>query len=399
MVKKARSPIAWMNRKRAFFLIVILAVLMNAILLTIRFTITGGYEGLFLLRGQRGALFELKDDLYLGEGNRYIIGFNFVRTKQFLYRVFKAKTLKEPYLYFEWNENRGDGYIRNYLGDGKQLLTCFSRFIDETGGTPEGLFVGGGLPASVIDDSSVKMNETGMAYYDGKRWFHIWCNVNEILFNSEGQPLLPSGWKYLGSRILHHEEKEIVLESSHEVMIGDIPLRIDRHAYFRAGDPYFVLSISMTNTGNRPATYIYLYGDEPWLGNYGTSGGNIGWSAEGLYNFANPVNTSKTNYAGLFDYGNDAIGEGHHFTMTANFIEWFGKVEPYVYFSNGPYDADSSLSSNKRIPLAGDARFIAVQWGPRTLQPGTSEIYTMAIGMAGLNGLPVKPRVNLNYYP
>lgn len=386
------------SSKTAFFFVFIV-LLATVIIGTIGFNITGDYEGIFLLRGENGALLELKDDIYLGEGNRYIAGLDFEHGKESLFRVFNASPTKEPYLYFEWNEKKGDGYVRNYLPDGKQLLTCFSRFIDETHQTESGLFVGGGLPESVIDDDIVKENETGMAFYDGKRWFHIWCNANELIFNSKGEPLKPSTWKFLGSRILHHDKNKIILESSHEVVVDTIPFRVNRYAYFRAGDPYFVLEVSITNIGNRPVKYIYLYGDEPWLGNYGTSGGNVGWSAEGLYDFAGLVNTKKTNFAGLFDYGNDAINEGHNFTMTANFIEWFGDIEPYVYFSNSPHDADSALSSAKKIPLSSNTRFIALQWGPRTLLPRQSEVYTMAIGMAGLNGLPVKPRVDLNYYP
>jgi hypothetical protein len=52
---------------------------------TVRLNITGSYEGFFLLRGEHGSLFELKDDVFLGEGRRYITGIDFEHAKQFLY--------------------------------------------------------------------------------------------------------------------------------------------------------------------------------------------------------------------------------------------------------------------------------------------------------------------------
>ncbi len=353
-----------------------------------------------MLKGENGALFELKDDLYLGEGNRYIIGVDFEDGKQFLYRLLKTGTIKEPYLYYEWNEKKGAGFIRNYLPGGKQMLTCFSRFKDDDEKETSGLFVGGGLPAGVKEDNSVKENETGMAFYNGARWFHIWCNVNEGIATDKLENIYPSSWKYLGSRILHHNENDLILESSHQVLVDSVPLRVDRRAHFRAGETYFVLTVSIKNIGNRPTIYYYFYGDEPWLGNYGTAGGNVGWAADGLHDFAGMLNTRKYHYAGLFDYGNDAVGEGHHFTLTANFLEWFGNEEPVAWFSNGPFDPPKS--SNKKIPLNSNARFIGLQWGPHTLQPNQLETYSLAIGMAGLDpktGLPLKPEVDLKSFP
>jgi len=390
------------QHRKIFFCLILTGGVVGLMLATVRFNITHNYEGIFLLKGQDGAVLEVKDDLYLGEGQRYIAGIDLEGDKEFLNRLFEAHamTIKKPYLLYEWNEKKGTGYIRNYLPGGKQLLTSFSRFIDDGGKETAGLFVGGGLPANVLEDNIVKMNETGMAYHDGSRWFHIWCNVNEVISNSRLETVFPSAWKFLGSRVLHHNNEDLILESDHEVVIDGVPLRMKRIAYFRAGDPYFFLSIRISNVGNRPTTYYYLYGDEPWLGNYGTSGGNVGWAADGLYQYTGRLNTKKLHYAGLFDFGNDAIGERHDYTLTANFIAWFGDVEPSVYFSNGPYDFPQI--NGKRVPLSSNTRFIGIQWGPRAIQPGQTEEYTLAIGMVGHDpktGFPVMPEIDLKNFP
>lgn len=395
MVRRVRFPFPPLTKKPVFFFVLTLSLLL-IVITAIRFNITGDCDGIFLLRGENGALLEFKDDLFLGDGNRNIIGIDFEHGKEVLHRLFQTKTMKEPYLYFEWNEKRGVGFIRNYLPGGRQLLTSFSRYTVENNNEVKGLFVGGGLPADVAGDDMVKENATGMAYYDGVKWFHVWCTANEAIFTSRAEPLYPFAWKYLGSRILRHDEKEVVLESSHEVIIDEVPLHIDRHAYFRAGDTYFTLTVSIRNIGKRPATYTYLYGDEPWVGNYGTSGGNVGWAADGLHDLAGILNTSKINYAGFFDYGNDAIGEGHNFTRIANFIEWFGDRKPLVWFSNSPYN----IPMSENIPLKGNERFIGLEWGLRTLQPNQSDMYTLAVGMAGRSSkssFPVAPTINLSY--
>ena len=53
------------------------------ILATVKFNLSGNYEGIFLLKGQGGAVWEVKDDLFLGEGHRYIAGIDLQREKNF----------------------------------------------------------------------------------------------------------------------------------------------------------------------------------------------------------------------------------------------------------------------------------------------------------------------------
>lgn len=399
MGDKVKFPFRMKSRKTVVFVMILIALLVNLAIITVKFNITGSHEGFFLLKGQMGALFEVKDDIFLGEAYRYIIGIDFDKARELYYRLLINSAVKEPYLYYKWDEKNGEGFVRNHLTGGRQILINFSRFVDEFGKDASGLFVGGGLPENVKDDDKVKMNATGVAYYDGTRWFHIWCNANEALFNRNLEPLYPSSWKYLGSRIIRHSEKELILESNHEVMLDNVPLLINRHVSFKAGAPYFILSVAVRNAGSVPVSYYYVYGDDPWLGNYGSSGGNIGWSGDGFYNYVGRIDTNKYNYAGYFDFGNGAIGERHVYTRLANFIEWFGDTKPFVYFSNGPYDIPPV--SNEKIPLSSNARYIAIDW-EQTLPPDQSTTYTMAIGMANIDpktGFPVKPDIDQVTFP
>jgi hypothetical protein len=363
--------------------------------------IKGHFDGLFLLKGTDRALFELKDDLYLGDGSRLICGVDFHNPHSFYYKLFVHHKPGEAYLFYEWDPKDGSGFVRNYLPNGNQLLTCFSRFQDDDHQYAHGLFVGGGLPANVRDDDPVKMTATGMAYNDGRRWYHLWCSVNEGVASARTwQTLGPSRWRFLGSKVLNGSDNTLVLTSSHLVEIDGVPLRIERYAYFTAGQSYFLLSYTVKNVGQKEVGYFYLYGDEPWLGDYGSSAGNVGWAKDRLIHYETLLDVGKYSYAGFFDYGNDAIAEGHHFTRVADFIEWRSNHVPFVYFSNYPGEFDKS--GKTRPPLSSNTRFMGLEWGPLVLKPGEEDSYALAIGMAGNDpktGFPVKPDTEITHHP
>jgi hypothetical protein len=394
-------------RSKKFILSVLLLTVLSVLIASsVKFKFTNRFEGLFLLKGRNGKPFVLKNDLYLGDGHRLIYGLDLGWMKT--YRSYNKLIENAPCLYFEWDEKDGRGFVRNFLPGGERITTSFSRFsyaqkqsdigmdIDM-----QGLFVGGGLPAIVAENKEVTLNETGMAYWNGKRWYHLWCSVNEgIAPASTKVQLNPSKWKFLGSKVLMGSSHSLAITSAHEIDLDGQPLKMDRTAYFRAGKKYFILSIRIKNIGTEPVSYYYTYGDEPWVGNFGTSAGNIGWVKDAFIKRVQFVDTDKYQFAGFYDCGNDLVNQSHVYTYIANFIEWFGPNVPNVYFSNGP--GDYPPENGVGDVLKSDERFIALQWGPQTLAPGKTAVYAMAIGMAENDpktGLPVKPEIKLKYVP
>ncbi|MGB9082101.1 MAG: hypothetical protein WCD00_12450 [Desulfuromonadaceae bacterium] len=387
--------------KRSHFIAGGCVLVLILLLTTVRVRITGHFEGIFLLQ-KEPFVFILQDDVRFGDEEKLLCSLLRPDLLRWLRERSRPHAAGQPYLEYDWHKRDGSGFVRNFSGTGQKLLTCLSRFVDSEGKTTEGVFVGGGLPPHARGDDRVTNNETGMAYYDGHRWFHLWCNVNESI-NSATAPfksLFPSTWEFLGSQVLFASDWQIVLRSRHRVVLDGVPLMMDRHAIFLAGEPYFILSIKITNGGTLPVRYHYLYGDEPWLGDFGSSRGNVGWVRDRLYLYEGPIDTGKYTYAGMFDSGNPVIGgQRGDFTGVANFIEWMGDNRPeQAYFSNsiGRYAPEDA-----RVPLdSPDNRVIFLQWGPRALQPGQSETYTLAIGMAAYDeksGLPSKPPIMLDY--
>lgn len=366
----------------------------------VRFNNKNDFEGIFLLKGEDGYWLEFTDDLFPEEADRLIWGRQggwFKKTEKSV----ACQSPDTPCLTFEWNEKEGRGFIKTIYPDGRILLICLGRFVNSNSLLPaKGLFVGGNLPASDPDSQIFNRDESGMAYYDGKRYFHIWCNVNEA-FYATGQsmrPVYPSSWDFVGSQVLESGQNGVTLQSRHHARINSDSFEILKKLSYHTGDTFFILTTTISNSGVSPASFIYSYGDEPWLGNFGSSGGNIGWLKDQLVLDELWIDTATNTFAGMFDYGNHKIGENHaDYTWKANFIEWENKSRPeHAFFSN---TEGIPVFSGKTPLNSPDNRFIGLRWGPRTLNPGQSFDFTLAIGMAGNqpgSGLPVKPVTGLN---
>lgn len=349
-------------------------------------------EGLYLLKGTGSRPFRLCNTLYLGEEELLIAGYDLIEAQPVRVTTSGKGT---PHLEVDWNADEGVGSLRNTLADGTLLVTNFSRYRDSQDAHTAGLFIGGALPWSLHSESPGQKNDSGMTWYDGRRWQHIWCNTNEGIGSTvtpERYP--PSTWKYLGSRIVSQADDAVVIGSSHAVTIDGVPYHIERLIEATAGEPYLDLQVSITNVGGRTGSYFYYYGDEPWLGDYGSSVGDIGWVSDRLVEYEDLVDPQQNSFAGMIDYGSRVLGEERKRQPVANFIEWLGPNRPDLVFFANQYDGFSHDRA-VRVPLHGDSRSLGLLWF-RGLAPGQTETIALAIGMAGIDaatGLPRKPQV------
>jgi hypothetical protein len=330
-----------------------------------RLSISGHGYGVYVLHAQDGVGLELKDDLFLGDGSRLLAGFPLTRLRAALAGG-DAAAPGQPWLDLEWDAAVGSGFVRNHLADGTELVTLFSRYQDSEGRVPHGLFVGGALPDVAADLEH--QNESGMTYRDARGWSHVWCNVNEGIAVEGGEITYPGRWRFLGSRVLIRERDRVVLESSHEISERGRLFRMDRFAYFHAGLPFFKLGIRLVNVGELPGRYDYIYGDEPWVGEFGSAAGNVGWLGSGIVPREGFVDAKANWYAGILDEKSNV----------ADFIAWLGDDRPdAAYFSNAAGIVDPSGP-----PLASNEIFIGVEWRNRSLAPGEARSMLLAIGMA-----------------
>lgn len=366
---------------------------------TVRFSFDPRVEGFFILHGDDGYWLELADDLVPEDATRLIWAmphypFRTSVTSQ------KCSDSDRPCLDFRWDKRYGRGFIRNTWPDGSKLVINLSRFRDSNGKYPSGIFIGGGLPPSDPDFQFMNNEATGMTYFDGQRWYHVWCNSNEGLV-SPAQPFLPSyvtDWDFKGSWVREADAKSVTFESRHSLKFTGVPLDVERFLFYYAGNSYVILTTNFTNKGKVPVTLQYMYGDEPWIGDFGSSAGDVGWMERELIFTEREIDTRQHTYFGMYDYGNELAGEDHRYTGIANFIEWDKDSKPTrAYISNF---SGGASSDNKIVPLTSQTnRFIGLQYGPLMLKPGETFSFTIAVGMAGRDpktGFPVKPITGLN---
>ncbi|MBI4823572.1 MAG: hypothetical protein HY805_05000 [Nitrospirae bacterium] len=353
------------------------------------FDLTSSNSAIYVLRSKTGGI-EIKTDIVFDEASRII--FMLDATNVFnLFMKTVAVARDKPVLELTWNKKEGVGAVKEFREDGTMLSFSFSRF-REGEGIPHGLFLGGELPyADTIERSS-----SGFGYYDGEKWFHIWCSANEgFSLSGSKEVVVPHQWKYLGSRVIKETTDKAIIESLHEKTLNGNKILMKRLASFRAGDDYFTLKVRITNASKNIILYGYAYGDEPWIGNFSSSEGDVGWYKGGLIKHEMYLSPLDYKYAGWWDYGNDAAGEMHNYTGYANFIEWVRPTPTYVYFSN---IMDECCSES--LPLnATFNRVINIVWLHQMLLPGESRDHVLAIGMAHIDpliNLPRKPEVRLD---
>jgi hypothetical protein len=378
-------------------LVIVSAVLTVVVLgLSVKWDFTGDWEGIYLLSRDRWG-FEVTDDLFPEDSDRFLAGISLGNIPGEHHNL----SARNSSLHLAWNAAEGRGFIKNVYADGRKLLINLSRFKTVEGTLVSGVFVGGGLPTSDPDYNPADRNETGMAYFDGKRWYHIWCYVNEALSSLANPSAIvgPEHWQFLGSRVIENSSSEFTIQSRHSAVVAGIPLRITKYLFYEAGNSYFTLVTQVSNVGNKPLTLLYMYGDEPWLGDYGSAEGNVGWTKGGLIRTEQFVDTRTNSYAGFFDYGNDLAGEAHDYTLKANFIEWDAASRPEsAYFSNFVGHFSLPGVDGHKTPLASrDCRFLGLQWR-KTLAPRQAFSFKIAVGLADNNpatGFPVKPHTGL----
>lgn len=389
-----------MSDKKKAFLVALIAIPVSLFLVLnhyVNFHIAGHFEGFYLLRlkGPESGKYEFSDHLFVGREKEIIYALDFNnRYFKFMRGLFAGQQVKANHLHAEWNSRDGSGMVSSYFADGTALVTYLGRYLDADQEV-HGLFVGGGLPATVESNVSYNMNNSGMTYFNGKRWYHIWCSVNEGIGSAvSGASITPSKWEFIGSAVEQRTNDAVILRSSHKAVVDSVPLRIDRRASFASGETYFNLEIKVTNIGEMPVKINYMYGDEPWVGYYGTSLGDVGWVRDRLVSHEEFVDLKKYNFIGMADLGNSVIGEKPVYTNLANFLEWYDGEQPRAaYFTN---DMNIMPRQGQSVPLESNERFLGLIW-ERWLNPAESATMRLAIGMAMHNpktGIPEKPRTS-----
>lgn len=290
----------------------------------------------------------------------------------------------------DWSPTSGKGsVIQTIPGDGTYRVCLGCEYPGYAGGLWVGSMRAPGfqwVPATPIP---------------GFRALNLFCAQDETLVDAATGAEYEPGWSqnfgrgddgvtlaYLGGEILEDGSAggDVVLKSINSAGC----YRETRYLRWPLGKPYLLVALHVTNTCAKQQAFDFWTGDDPWIGMYQTSEGDVGWQPGRIIREESLLDASNFQVAGFYDLGNDLTGEkpgtfsnvANFFALDpsspkphhASFANRFAHVADEVH-EGRPLDNKSLMALNlgwKKVTLkSGDSWRLAYAMGrARTSEPG-----------------------------
>jgi hypothetical protein len=283
-----------------------------------------------------------------------------------------------------WDPTSGRGVVRVRTGAGEtaeiQLQNGFEGYT-------------GGLVLGGHGSSGYRVWPRGAA--PSEKPLAIWCAQDEsILLASSGREY-GYGWsenfgrgadgvplRYLGGRVLEDAPDRLVLASAN----GALPFRVDRWMSLDAGGtPLF--RVRITNSGEDPIAFDFWTGDDPWVGEYGASKGDLGWTSRGIVTHEGAADLLPGECLGIADTVIAPGGAPEARLANAFCLSPSSPRPDAVYFANGFAHSEADIDADR--PLLGDSPTgFNVGWRDVALAPGERFETGYALGRAMVERSP-----------
>lgn len=297
-----------------------------------------------------------------------------------------------------WDPRTGKGDLRSYLASGDILRVCFHcGFAGYTGG----LVVG-------------SLSGSGFGFYPrrpirGFRAVNVFCAQDESIWDRDERVEYSYGWSenfgkgddgkrlaYTRGRVIERGPERVVLQSENQ---GGC-YRVTKLAAMERGARHLVIATRIQNRCDRPLRFDLWTGDDPWLGNYASSDGDVGWIPDGLVRHERALGVGAFTAGGFYDLGNTALGQREDgFSNQANAIvlDPALPLPDLALFANRFAHAARELDPGR--PLDNKTMTaLNLGWLDRRLAPGEGLSFAFALGLArtGAPGsVPAAPVVAL----
>lgn len=286
-----------------------------------------------------------------------------------------------PRLVLRWDPSTGRGDVVHHLG-GARMRTCFQcEYEGYTGGLVVGNQSGSGMgiyPREPIrgfseinlfcaQDESIHDLDSGEEYTTG--WSE---NMGE---GADGQRL-----EYVRGQVAVPGPDELVLLSRNA---GGC-YRVDKAATTRADTPWWVIATRITNRCEHPVRFHLYSGDDPWLGRYASSEGDVGWTPAGLVRHEAALGVGEFTTGGLYDLGNSSVdGVEGSFSNEASFVALDPVAPPpdHAIFANAFAHESAEIDPDRPLDHHSLTALNLV-WRDQVLEPGASFTWAMALGRA-----------------
>jgi hypothetical protein len=281
-----------------------------------------------------------------------------------------------------WDPKTGKGDLRQVLSSGDVLRACFHcGYPGYTGGLVIGSF-----------------NGSGYGFYPrqpvrGFRSINVFCAQDESIWDLDEQVEYTYGWsenygkgddgkrlEYVRGRILEGGPKTVVLQSENA---GGCYL-VTKVVHTRLDVRHVIIATRIANRCDHPVHFDFFSGDDPWIGLYASSDGDVGWTPEEIVRREKAFAAGQFTAGGLYDLGNAALGQKEGtFSNQANFFA----LDPTVPLPDLAVFANAFAHSRRDIdplrPLDNKTMTaLNLGWTGRTLAPGQGLTVALALGLA-----------------
>ncbi len=295
-----------------------------------------------------------------------------------------APFVRPPGFRVNWDPQTGRGPVSQRLENGDLYIACFHcQYPGYTGGLWLGSFNGSGFLYVPVDpppgfatlnlfcaqDESLFDEDTGVEYDGG------WSE--NFGFGNDGEPL-----PYLAGAVVEDGSRG-----------GDVVLRavnaggcyaLTRHVLWPRGAGYLVFSTVVENVCARPVRFAFWTGDDPWIGRYASSEGDVGFAAPGLLPRETVLDPRTFGYVGMLDLGNVLTGEPAGAFSNVADVLLFDPGQPAPQhglvangFAHAAEEVDPTRPLDNRSPTAFNVGYTGVR-----LAPGEAVRLRYALGRA-----------------
>ena len=303
-----------------------------------------------------------------------------------------ATAATKPRVDVRWDPKTGRGDVIHHLAGGDLLRTCFQcSYAGYTGGLAIGAEGG-----------------SGMALYprqprDGYREINVWCAQDESIWDRDEAAEYSWGWSENYGTGRDGRRLELVRAEVTEAGPDRVVLRaqsqggcyrVTRVATTRAGVRWWVLATRITNACDRPVHFDFFSGEDPWIGRYRSSEGDVGWTEGQLVRHEAAFGPGEWFAGGMYDLGNRALGEAEgSFSNQANafVLDPATPLPDVVLYANAFVHDEAEV--DPRRPLDNQSlTAVNLGWKDRTLLPGEGMTIAMALGLAETGAPGTVPR-------
>ena len=303
----------------------------------------------------------------------------------------RATTFKRPWLENAWNPETGRGVVTHHQpGEGTLTTSFHVGFPGYTGG----LVIGG-------------YGSSGLAWrperpMPGFPSINVFCAQDESIWDRDEGREYSYGWSenfgtgedgermsYVAGRVLEATDERLVLSSENS---GGC-YHVRKLAATWASSRFWTIASRITNRCDHPVHFDFFTGDDPWLGTYKSSDGDIGWTPQGALRNETRFAPGEFTAGGLWDLGNESLGQTPDaFSSQASFVA----LDPTLplpdeanfanRFAHDKTEIDPERPLDNRTMTA-----MNLGWVERRLGPGESMDVAFALGLAITGDAAVPP--------